>query len=377
MKISRSFFILACLLASFSAIAPSFAQAAEPSDQLRLNQIQVIGSHNSFKTKIDPNWLDLMLLVRPDAKLLDYAHPPLTEQLDLGLRSLELDLFHDPEGGRYANPLGSTLVKMNGQEPLPFDPQGKMLEPGFKVLHIQDIDFRSNCLTLADALGELRDWSDRHPRHLPVLITFNLTDSTIDLPNSVKPLPFDKEALDTLDKDFLHLLGKKKILTPDEVRGEYETLEAAVLDSHWPTLADARGRFLLVLDDAGHKKQLYLDDHPSLRGRVMFVNSRPGDAEAAVMIRNNPVSDAEKITQLVRQGYIVRTRSDAETHEARSGDYRRFEAAKQSGAQVISTDYYLADPRMNPDFQIRFDEGRCSRMNPVTGPTGATAISLE
>ena len=32
--------------------------------------------------------------------------PPLTEQLDLGLRSFELDLFEDPDGGRYARTEG-------------------------------------------------------------------------------------------------------------------------------------------------------------------------------------------------------------------------------------------------------------------------------
>jgi len=36
---------------------------------------------------------------------------------------------------------------------------------------------------------------------------------------------------------------------------------------------------------------------------------------------------------------MVRARADAETKESRTDDYTKFEKAKESGAQVISTDY--------------------------------------
>ena len=135
-----------------------------------------------------------------------------------------------------------------------------MLQPGFKVLHVQDIDFRSNYLTLTDALVELRCWSEQHPNHLPVIITFTLTDDPIELPGSVKPLRFDRAALDTLDKKLRSMLGEKMLILPDQVRGDHETLEAAVRASAWPTLVEARGRFLLVLDDFGRKRDDYLTD---------------------------------------------------------------------------------------------------------------------
>jgi len=51
---------------------------------------------------------------------------------------------------------------------------------------------------------------------------------------------------------------------------------------------------------------------------------------------------------------MVRTRSDAGTIEARSSDYTRFLSAWQSGAQIISTDYYRADPKLS-DFYIQLD----------------------
>ena len=336
-------------------------------DALRLNQVQVIGSHNSFKAAIDPELLKIMLAVNPDAENLNYAHPPLTDQLNLGLRGLELDLFHDPQGGHYASPMGIASQKAGEKSTRPYDPQGKMREPGFKVMHVQDIDFRSNCLTLADALTELRDWSRQNPRHLPILITFNLTDNPIQLPGSKAPVRFDAAAYDALDAQFRKQLGDH-LIVPDDVRRESETLDEAIRDSGWPTLGQSRGKFLLVLDDAGRKRQEYLAEHPSLRGRAMFVNSEAGRPESAVMIRNNPLAESKTITNLVNQGYLVRTRADAELEEARQGDLSRFEAAKKSGAQVISTDFYLADWRLNPSYRVRFDRNRCFRLNPVTWP---------
>jgi hypothetical protein len=41
---------------------------------------------------------------------LDYGHIPLKEQLDIGIRALELDVYHDPEGGRYSVPFGILLM---------------------------------------------------------------------------------------------------------------------------------------------------------------------------------------------------------------------------------------------------------------------------
>ena len=120
---------------------------------LRMNQIQTIGSHNSFKEAIAPSLMQILRQLDPNtADSLDYEHISLTKQLDLGLRQLELDLFYDPEGGRYATPYGIMAAKeMNLPLDPPYDPKGKMKNPGFKVLHVQDIDFRSSCITFKEA----------------------------------------------------------------------------------------------------------------------------------------------------------------------------------------------------------------------------------
>ena len=88
----------------------------------------------------------------------------------------------------------------------------------------------------------------------------------------------------------------------------------------------------------------------------MFVNAPAGTPEAAFMVINDPVTDQDHIKKMVELGYIVRTRSDANTHEARTNDYSRFKAALSSGAQVISTDYYLPDTLFGTGFHIKLPD---------------------
>jgi hypothetical protein len=72
---------------------------------------------------------------------------------------------------------------------------------------------------------------------------------------------------------------------------------------------------------------------------------------------------------MVAKGILVRTRADADTVEARTGDTVRREAAFASGAQIVSTDYEREDPRW-PGFITRLPGGGEARCNPVNAPEG-------
>jgi hypothetical protein len=147
------------------------------------------------------------------------------------------------------------------------------------------------------------------------------------------------------------------------VRGDYPTLEEAVLKGNWPTLKRAMNRFFFLLDNSDEKMNLYMKAHPSLKGRLMFVNAAPGTPEAAAMFRNEP--DDPQIPELVRKGYIIRTRADANTQEARLNDYTRFDRAKDSGAQIITTDYYMPSRFFDSPYQVRFEGLPYERLNPI------------
>jgi hypothetical protein len=356
----------------------SLDSAPGQSSEIRMNQVQVLGSHNSYKLPMDEPLLELLRKTKPaDAISLDYGHESLRGQLNLGLRALELDVVSDPSGGLYAKPKGLQLVREAKAEPKPYDPQGKMSQPGLKVLHMPDLDFRSSVLTFKDALAELRQWSEAHPGHLPIVVTMNAKEDGTKCEGCVVPPRFDKAAFDSWDAEIRSVLPPAKLITPDDVRGQYPSLEAAVLAHAWPTLKQSRGKFLFVLDERGAKQKIYVAGHPSLKGRVMFVDAEPGNPEAAILILNEPVELMSRIQWAVRAGYLVRTRADAETKEARKNDYSRWKAALASGAQIISTDYYRPEPRIGTGYMVRFPGALKFLYNPLLLPPHRPLPALE
>jgi hypothetical protein len=330
-------------------------------DTLKINQLQVIGSHNSYRQAIETDLYNTIQAKDTTRSLkgLQYTHIGITEQLNKGLRNLEIDVYADTKGGKYAHPKGLDVAKSEA----PYDPKGEMNKPGFKVFHMVDIDFRTSCYTFQLCLAELKKWSDANPDHVPVFITLEPKDGNASF-FGTKPEDFTPELFDALDKELRKGLGNK-LITPDMVRGKYKTLEEAVLNNNWPTLKKGKGKFLFILDNNGAKRDLYALNHPSLKGRAVFINAEPGKPEAATLFRNN--SEDPAITDLVKKGYIIRTRADSDTKEARANDYSHFEAAKKSGAQVITTDYYLPSTFFNSPYQIKYDDGSYVRVNPVNG----------
>ncbi|MDO5970736.1 phosphatidylinositol-specific phospholipase C1-like protein [Flavivirga aquimarina] len=342
-----------------------FSFIACHNSDIRLNDIQVIGSHNSYKIPIEePLWNYLHSVDSSQAKALQYGHITLEEQLNLGLRNLELDVFHDPKGGYYSTPKGLEIVRTMGATPLAFDKAEKLKHPGLKMFHVQDVDFRSHYLLFKEGLQALKNWSDNNPSHTPIFILINAKDQKI--PGTKEPLTFTKEALDSIDIEIKSVFSNDKLITPDLVRGDFETLEAAILTKGWPELEALKGRFIFVLDEKEDKINRYLENHLSLKNRALFVNSKEGNPEAAFRIVNNPVTDFHYIKELVKKGYLVRTRADAGTKEARENNYNRFEKAKESGAQIISTDYYVPSTLFSSTFKVSFENNKYERLKNET-----------
>ncbi|MGY5353366.1 phosphatidylinositol-specific phospholipase C1-like protein [Wenyingzhuangia sp. IMCC45467] len=328
---------------------------------IRLNEIQVIGSHNSYKIPIEqPLWEYLYQIDSARALSLQYGHISILEQLDLGLRNLELDVLHDPSGGKFIHPKGLEIVKSLGKKPLPYDDEKELHQAGLKMFHIQDIDFRSHHLLFKEGLKTIKKWSDEHPNHTPIFILINAKDS--HQKNLSKLLPFTKAALDSIDLEIRSVFKDSQLITPDLVRGNYKTLEEAILTDGWPDLNTVKGRFLFVLDEKEEKNNRYIKGHPSLKNRVMFVNSKEGNPEAAFRVINNPIKEIKYIKELVSRGYMVRTRADDGTNESRTNDYCKFEMAKKSGAQVISTDYYVQTTLYKSTYKVNFKNSKYERI---------------
>jgi Phosphoinositide phospholipase C, Ca2+-dependent len=358
--------------------APNAAKAGKGCAQawmdrnLRLNDLMTVGTHNSYHVRTPEKIMALIRGVAPKAWVgLDYSHPPLLEQLDDGMRALELDLVFDPQGGRFAHPAG---LKLAG---LPEDPTyvAAMSKPGFKVLHIQDVDFTSNCLTFVHCLTLIEGWSRAHPRHTPILITMNTNDEKTRAPGGVDELPFDETAYDALDAEIRSVFRPSELITPDDIQGPYPTLREAVLKHGWPRLGASRGRFLFALDEEAPHVAAYRGKRASLEGRVLFVNTDE-NSPAAGYITLNEHADVPRITADVKAGFVVRTRADADTVEARSNDTARRDAAFQSGAQYVSTDYPHPDTRLS-DYQARLPGNAITVCNPVRAADKCAGLPVE
>ncbi len=339
---------------------------------LRLNQIQVIGTHNSYHVGLAPSAMKLLEQRNPKAaQSLDYGHGTLAAQLDGGARQIEIDVFLDPKGGRYAHPKWDGLVAQAGLPPdAPYDPEHAMDKPGLKVMHVQDLDQRSRCALFVDCLRQVKAWSDGHPGHVPMFLLIETKEGAVQhMPESTVALPWTAEAFGVLEAEILSVFPKERIVTPDDVRGKAATLPEAIAHDGWPTLDAARGKVVFLLDQRKNEEP-YTEGHSALQGRLLFTNGTPGKPDAAFTEEND--GSAEEIDGLVRQGYLVRTRSDAETVQARSGDTTRRDTALRSGAQMISTDYPASEPSRWTSYKVELPGGVDVRCDPVNTWAGCT-----
>jgi hypothetical protein len=367
-----------------TALAMSQVVMAEQHDSqaaqdkiVHLNQIQVIGSHNSYHAGFAPSERKYLEMKNPKTlRSLDYHHAPLREQLTGGVRQIEIDVFADPNGGRFAHPAIVQSVAAAGLPADPdFDPGHEMDKPGFKVMHVQDLDERSTCHTFVACLKDVRAWSKAHPRHIPIFILVETKEDTPhEMPNAVKAEPFTPALFDALDAEIRSVFQPSEIMTPDEVRGNASTLVEAVHAGRWPTLAKARGRVIFLMDQQ-HVGPIYGQGHPSLEGRVLFTNAIPGAPDAAFVEQNE--GSLEEINALVTQGYLVRTRTDESTEQARTNDTTRRDLALSSGAQMLSTDYPLSEPSAWTKYSVGLPDGLVTRCNPVNKPAGCVDSLLE
>ena len=379
---SACLFVAACSDSGTSASSTTSRRAttttAAPADGLRLNQVQLIGSHNSYHIAPEPRLLasiESFAAKSPsiakglgDPATLAYTHAPLDIQLDRGARTFELDVYNDPQGGLFAKPLGPSVLGVTD----PVMPQN-MDKPGIKVMHIVDIDYITTCEPFIACLTTLKTWSDAHPDHLPLMIDIELENAGLPQPvDFTKVVPFGAAQMDALDAEVRSVFTEKDLITPDWVRGSAGDLNSAVTKNGWPTLKQSRGRLLFFMDNTDASVATYLEGHPSLRGRVMFTSSTEGQPESAVVKVNDPTQQ-DQIRRLVKAGYLVRTRADSDLTASTTERDQAF----ASGAQDISTDYPPGEPRASDGYVVTFGSAVAGRCNPIdTTPTTCSAADV-
>lgn len=299
MKISSLF---ACLFLCVTSLQ-IFAQTADA--ELRLNHIQVKGTHNSYHLE--------SLGIHPSHK---YSHLSLTDQLDKrGIRAFELDVHQAL--------LGSDLA----------------------VYHIGLIDGKSSCAKFKDCLQELKAWSDLHPDHVTIFVWIEIKDET----GGPKFVNFDQ-----VDAEIFEVLGDRLVI-PDHVLGGFDSLQEAVREGGWPSVADTRGKFMFMLDQDDRTKNVYLKGK-SLEGRLMFpraseqdleepwavvAKAQPGDFHRAALSRNFLLSD-----------------NICSAGNASRDCFMRLQDSTAAGTHLLMDDFEGGAPaQMNEDYFVQFPNG--------------------
>lgn len=180
--------------------------------ELRLNQLQVVGSHNSYRQM---TYGPILQFMRDNPQMLpegfnpndwDYGHEPLDAQLNtFGMRSIELDVFDDPAGGLFYNRMGLAVLGMSPESGEP-----SLLQPGLKVMHFPDLDYNTHFLTFKDALNAVKSWSQQHSKHVPIVIQIEPKEDNpfamLGAPFT-NTIPFSKANLGTIDQEIKDVFG--------------------------------------------------------------------------------------------------------------------------------------------------------------------------
>ncbi len=324
-KVSQRDDLPAAAEAKQSALPVDYGYSRD--DELRINHLQVKGTHNSYHR-------------RPAFSLVsehNYEQAPLDVQLgEYGVRAVELDIHPSSRG--------------------------------YEVYHLPVIDSRSTCALLVDCLAVLKSWSDSNPGHHPLFVWIEPKD---EFGRGV----FD---MDALDAEILSVWPEGRLVTPALVKGDQASVREAIVERGWPTLGQVRGRAMFMLLDRGRQRDAYLRGERgpgALDGRVLFVHANPADFDApfaAVAKIDDPSS--RHIPVALAKGIIVGSNIGSASRSD-DGNLRKLQAGLRSGSHLLTGDFPA--PVKGRSYWFKMPGGTPSRCNPITAPGNCSSLDVE
>lgn len=300
-------------------------------DGVRFNEVAYIATHNSYQLPGVDSYQKLFRdletvtfgLINGDTPL--FCSDTLTEQFNLGIRSIELDI---------------QTVK-NGND------------ISFVCSHSPLLDMNSTCYDFRLALEEVRMWSDANPRHLPITIIVEPKEFFL-LENGMRF--FNLTYANELDKLVKEVFGEK-LITPAEMMGKYDSLKEMREADDWMKLEDCAGRVAVYFHDTDGVTGNYIKQDETVKTRSMFPMLRYKDRDksySSVLIVNK-TDDIEKYADelVYEKNLIVRTMVDSYG----SYDEAKRITALESGAQVLSTDYPKKTDMTDAEYYVSFENG--------------------
>lgn len=281
-------------------------------DGVKLNEIAILGTHNSYQTlatketRLLMNIIDTITFKKLGLDTFDFEMDTLTEQLEMGIRNVEIDI--------------ETLEKQEKIE--------------FKVTHNTIVDNASSAYDFKKAMEEIKLWSDNNPGHIPVIIIIEPKGFVIEV-NGMKKFSLDyaKE----LEKVLADTLGDS-LLTPADMLREYSSFKEMRENDGWLTLKEAQGKIIVLLHDCDVTES-YIALDESIKTQKMFPMLRYDDRNesyTSFILENDTWKALEHNKESIDEcNLIVRTRADKYPNFSTE----RYELTDTCGSQIITTDF--------------------------------------
>ena len=278
---------------------------------VKFNEVAFLGTHNSYQIYPSKQYealmktLDFFAFGLVETKT-EFNMDTLTQQLELGIRNLEIDVItQETESGT-----------------------------SFRVCHTPLLDNTSSCYDLKNALEEIKLWSDNNPNHMPITIIVEPKGKVVEI-NGFKKFSLDYcNQVDTIIRDTLG----ETLLTPADMLRDYKNFKAMRDADDWLTLQETRGKIMVLLHDCDVTDS-YIAQNERLKTQAMFPMLRYDDRNetyTTFVLNNNPDTAVVQNKELIDEcKLVVRTRAD---------DYptfsdERYSKANECGSQIITTDY--------------------------------------
>ncbi len=308
---------------------------AELDAGLKFNELRYTATHNSYQTEsvdvlkqIYGKLSDLTFGLVPE-NMAKFASPTLTDQLNSGIYSFEIDIEV-------------------------FDRDGDI---SFTCMHSPCLEMTTSCYDFALAMKEIAMWSDNNPGHLPITVIIEPKEIFLPLEDmKVLNLDYAKE----LDKTLKEALGGR-LFTPADMLRDYESFGAMRRADDWCKVSDMLGKVLILFHEC-NTTEGYIELDPTLRAQAMFPMLRAKDIDrdcASFLLINKPESEFDDIQEALDNKFIVRTRADEFTKVSE----KRREKAFESGAQIISTDYPVRPGITADDYVVCFGDMKTISVN--------------
>lgn len=306
---------------------------AELEAGIKFNEISFIATHNSYQTKaIDEtkniyHGLSELTFGLIPANTGDFWSETLTQQLNCGIRSFEMDIET-------------------------FDRDGEI---SFTCMHSPYIEMSTSCYDFALAMKEIAMWSDNNPGHLPVTVIIEPKSLFIPLENMKF---FNLDYAIELDNVLRETLGEK-LFTPADMLRSYSSFGEMRKADDWCELNDMLGKVLILLHECDVTER-YIEIDPSVKSQAMFPMLREEDIDrdcTSIILCNDPEKLLELKTEIDERKILVRTRAD----EFTSVSEKRREKAFESNALIISTDYPVRTDNTDESYVVSFGENKTVR----------------